>query len=234
MGTENLQVASVETLAMEGRNYSAYYVVIQESLNGTNRVFSYDRWYNTSDLGLLRERISSPDETRWEDYSPPLALHWPLVPNATWSSTGNITVTTQYSGYPPQSYRMPYSIQFTIEPSRQLTVPAGTFEVIPILEGSASNGERRYLSPSIGNYVKVDDLQYGQATPRAVLISHGQATPPGGWLGLPLLLALGTAGALGLATAMGLAYHRKRHSGAVRLPAGHVDQPKTSMPPPKR
>jgi hypothetical protein len=162
-----------------------------------------------------------------------MALPWPLVPNATWSSTGSITVTTQYSGYPPQSYKTPYSIQFRIEPSRQLTVPAGTFEVIPILEGSTSNGERRYRSPSIGNYARVESLQSGQATPRIVLISYGHATPPGGWLGLPLFLALGTAGALGLLAVIALASRRKRGQASVPLPAVHVDQPETSMPPPK-
>jgi hypothetical protein len=232
-GTENLQVVSVETLAMEGRNYSTYHVVIQESLNGTERVFSYDRWYTTSDLGLLRERMSSPNHTGSMTYSPPLALRWPLAPNATWRSTGNITFTDEYLGYPPQSYRTPYSIQFSTEPSRQLNVPAGTFEVIPVLRGDPSNGERQYWSTSVGNYVRVDSLQNGQTTLRAVLISHGHVAPPGGWLGLPLLVALGAAGALGFSATIALASRRKRLRASVRLPEGQVDQPKTSMPPPK-
>ena len=231
-GTQNLEVVSVENLGMGGRNYSTYHLVIQESLNGTDRVYSYDQWYSTSDLGLLRERRSSPNETSSETYSPPLALRWPLEPNVTWSSTGNITVTTVYPGYPPQSYTTPYSIRFSVESSRQLTVPAGTFEVIPILQGDPSNGVVRYWSPSIGNYARIDSLQAGHATPLTVLVLFG-AAPRSGWLGLPLFVALGTAGAVGFFAAIALAWRRKRLQASVHLPAGHVDQPTTSKPPRK-
>jgi hypothetical protein len=225
-GTENLQLVGVETLVIEGRNYSTYHLVTQQLLNGINQVVSYDQWYSPSDLGLLRERISSPNDTQSMTYSPPLGLHWPLSPNVTWTSTGNINVTTQYSGYPPQSYTIPYSIQFSVEPSRQLTIPAGTFEVIPILMGSASNGERRYWSPSVGNYVQVDNLRSGQSAPRTMLLSYGHAAPSDGWLGLPLFVALGTGGALGLSATIVLVSRRKRLHASFPHPTDPKDQPK--------
>lgn len=230
-GSQSIQVVADETLKAGTRNYTAYRLLVQEALTGAPWADSYNEWRNTSDLGLLMELRILGNETSTETYAPPLSLHWPLAANATWTSAGNLTVSTQYAGSPSQSYTIPYSMPFRVEPSRSITVPAGTFDVIPILQGNSSNGVMQYWSPSVANYIRVESLQGGQTTLRADLLAYGHRVAPAGELGLLWWVAAGTVGTLGLCVAV--AVRRKRRLGPLRGGTEQGGRSKVPAPPRK-
>lgn len=197
--TIEYQVLGTETLRVGNQSYSTYHMVEQIPLGGTAGMATNDQWYDASDLGLLREEDVIPNvEVRNLTYVPPLGLRWPLSPNASWSTTGIVNVTDQYTGYPPQSYLMPYIEQFTVGAQRELTVPAGTFSAYPILKGSLSSGVVRYWSPSVGNFIREDNVRSGCETMDMALVSYGHNTSPAPGPTFPLLFGLGTASAVAI------------------------------------
>lgn len=222
-----LEVTGTETLTVGPRSNDAYHLAmaINTSAGGTPFDVPGEVWYRTSDLALLKSRISLPldfdGETRLLNVTAtvidPVAIHWPLAAGAVWSVSGALTVTFEFMGHESAEDR---TITGTVEVGAPETVDvaADVFETNPVtLTLSDGNRTRSYWSSEAGNSVREETFDSsGAKTGSSHLTSYRYTAPFGaGGEGLTLLgfsgyLWIVIVGMVAAAVGSALAVRRRR------------------------
>lgn len=143
-----------------------------------------DMYYRQSDLAtvqaILRLPFGGSTFVATTSYAPPLAVQWPLVAGANWTSSSQVTSTSS-SGGPPSTSVSNVSVDYRVGATAPRTVPAGTFATTP-LNGTQTNGSYtlQYWSPSVRLWIE-QDIWTNSTLEQFLLVSYrnGPAnTPP--------------------------------------------------------
>lgn len=151
--------------------------VIYEGQNGLWCLRSRGGQPINSELGHFRFRArNARTSDLFEKFDAAASALWPLYPGK--RATFQFLGARAGSGEAADTSSQFYSIDITVDMQRQITVPAGTFSVVPIVvtqrgekSGSYEGSETYYYSPELGTNVKFEFR----------LISGSILSPPKSW-----------------------------------------------------
>ena len=247
-GRLRYEVLGLESVTIEGSNYQAFHTKV--SINATTGSVAFnvpgEAWFRESDLAVIKLTLTitfqAPGQTlittTTVTNSPPADLRWPLTSGERWSVNSWLKVTIETTGQPPiMSFQME-TVDLLVEPSENLTVPAGSFAVTPVRQDlPIAAYSIAYWSGTAGN--TVEEKSYGNNTEigSMELASYryaAAASSPSGFTALlfgPMGLLVGVVAiAVAVVAVMLIRRSRRRPPMPSPMPAPLPSTPPTETP----
>lgn len=226
IGTLTTTVKGIDTVSVGGNSYQTYRVGIALNVSNTNPRFnSGDAWYRTSDLSLVKLVYNITWTIIVEivvvttiTYSPPFTIQWPASAGKTWSTTSVVTRQDSTGG----GWTSSVTLTFIVQAGASVTVPAGTFDTMPIRSTETGGSYTIAYWSSAGNYVRQQAFDSQDHELSSQELTSYRFSP--GFLGLPLVVWLLLL-LLVIIIVLAIVFRMRRQPRGAQLP------PQTQMPP---